>query len=160
MIRSARAEDASGIAGIYNHFVKETVVTFEETPVEAPRMAARISEVTRQFPWLVWEEGGPVLGYAYATRWKERTAYRFCVETTIYLAPEAIGRGIGTGLYRGLIEELRGRGIHSAIGGIALPNPASIALHEKVGFVPIGTFKEVGWKLGRWVDVGYWELIL
>src|SRR5690606_37743471 len=105
MIRSARAEDAAGIAGIYNHFVKETVVTFEETPVDAPRMAARISEVTRQFPWLVWEDGGSVLGYADASRWKERTAYRFCVETTIYLAPEAIGRGIGTGLYRGLIEE-------------------------------------------------------
>lgn len=160
LIRPARPEDAAGIAAIYNRHVEETVVTFEETPVGVPQMAGRIAEVTQQFPWLTYEENGAVLGYAYATRWKERSAYRFCVETTIYLAPEAIGRGIGTRLYRVLIDELRGRGIHSAIGGIALPNPASVALHEKVGFEPIGTFKEVGWKFGRWVDVGYWELIL
>jgi phosphinothricin acetyltransferase len=108
----------------------------------------------------VWEEDGAIAGYAYATEWKERSAYRFSVESTVYVAPGLAGRGIGTRLYEALLAELQRRKVHCVIGGISLPNDASVALHERLGFVKIGHFKEVGWKFDRWVDVGYWELVL
>ena len=159
-IRDVRASDAPRIAAIYNHYVRETVVTFEEQPVADAEMARRISETTASYPWLVWEEDGAVEAYAYASSWKRRSAYRFAAESTIYAAPEATGRGIGSQLYPALIARMRAVGLHCAIGGISLPNPASVALHEKLGFVPIGRFREVGCKRGRWVDGGYWELTL
>ena len=159
MIRACTAADAAAIAEVYNHYVHETVVTFEETPVSAAEMAQRISEVGARFPWLVWDDGA-VVGWAYATPWKTRSAYRFSVETTVYLATSHQGRGIGASLYRALIDELRARDVHSAVGGIALPNPASVALHEKLGFRKVAQFAEVGRKFDRWVDVGYWQLIL
>jgi phosphinothricin acetyltransferase len=160
MIRSCQPADAAQICANYNHFVRETVVTFEEVPVAEREMAQRIAEVSERFPWFVWEEHGSIAGYAYATPWRARSAYRFSVESTVYLSPPFAGRGIGTKLYQALIADLRDRGVHCAVGGIALPNPASIALHEKVGFSKVGQLREVGWKLGRWVDVGYWELLL
>ena len=127
----------------------------------ATEMAARITEVLGlELPWFVWEENGRVLGYAYAGKWKSRCAYRYSVESSIYLAKEATGRGLGTKLYVALIDALRAKGIHSIIGGIALPNPASVGVSEKLGFQKIGQFKEVGWKFEQWIDVGYWELIL
>ena len=160
MIRPVVAADAPRICDIYNHHVRETVVTFEEQPVTAEKMARRIGETTATYPWLVSELDDSMVGYAYASSWKRRSAYRFAVESTIYLAPEFFGRGFGSELYRALIAEMRSRSLHCAIGGIALPNPASIALHEKLGFGHIGQFREVGWKFGKWVDVGYWELLL
>jgi phosphinothricin acetyltransferase len=160
MIRACRANDAATIADIYNHYVRETVVTFEETPVAAAEMAQRIADVGARYPWLVWDDGGAVVGWAYATPWKTRSAYRFSVETTLYVAASHHGRGIGGALYRALIDDLRARNVHTAVGGIALPNPASVALHEKLGFSKIAHFAEVGRKLDRWVDVGYWQLIL
>lgn len=159
-VRDVRVSDAPRIAAIYNHYVRETVVTFEEQPVADAEMARRISETTASYPWLVWEEDGAVAAYAYASSWKRRSAYRFAAESTIYAAPDATGRGIGSQLYPALIARMRAAGLHCAIGGISLPNPASVALHEKLGFVPIGRFREVGFKQGRWVDVGYWELTL
>jgi L-amino acid N-acyltransferase YncA len=159
-IRPCRPSDAPRICTIYNHFVTDTVVTFEEQVVSDSEMAQRITSVTEQFPWLVCEKDDLVVGYAYANTWKTRSAYRFSVESTIYLAPEAFHRGIGTSLYQALLAALRASNIHSVIGGIALPNAASVALHEKLGFSKIGQFSEVGWKFGRWVDVGYWEHIL
>ena len=110
------------------------------------------------FPLLVYVEKDFVLGYAYATRWKARPAYKYSAESSIYLATEVQGRGIGTQLYKGLLNELKHLGIHTVIGGIALPNEASIALHEKLGFVKAAHFKEVGFKHSRWVDVAYWQL--
>jgi len=101
-----------------------------------------------------------VLGYAYASKWKSRCAYRYAVESSIYLAPDATGRGLGTRLYVALIDALRAKSVHTIIGGIALPNPASVALSEKLGFRKIGQFEQVGWKFEKWIDVGYWELIL
>ena len=160
MIRPATPEDAAQICEIYNHYVRETVVTFEESPVSAAEMSQRIGDITQRLPWLVWDEEGKILGYAYASPWKARAAYRHSVEASIYLPPHATGRGIGTGLYQALIEHVRKRGIHAVIGGAALPNPASVALHERLGFEKIGQFRQVGFKLGRWVDVGYWELLL
>jgi L-amino acid N-acyltransferase YncA len=159
-IRTGAPTDAASIADIYNHYVRATVITFEETPVPADNVARRIAEVGARYPWLVAEQEGAVVGWAYAGEWKARSAYRFSVETTVYVAAGQHRRGIGTALYEALLAELKARKLHSAVGIIALPNPASIALHESFGFKKIGHFAEVGWKFDRWVDVGYWQLIL
>lgn len=101
-----------------------------------------------------------LLGYCYASKWKGRCAYRYSVESTVYLSPDATGKGIGSKLYGTLLAELRQRQFHTVIGGIALPNPASVALHEKLGFEKVAQFRQVGNKFGRWIDVGYWQLLL
>jgi phosphinothricin acetyltransferase len=158
MIRSATAADADAIAEIYNYYVTETIVTFEEEPVDATEIARRIESVQRAgLPWLVAEQGGEVKGYAYATQWKERIGYRTSVETTVYLAKNATGRGLGSKLYAELFKLLEEKGLHSAIGGVALPNPGSVHLHEKFGMKKVAEFEEVGTKFGRWVNVGYWQ---
>jgi L-amino acid N-acyltransferase YncA len=161
VIRSATANDSEALARIYNYYVRETIVTFEEEEISSQQMAARIEDVAgAALPWLLAEDQGVIVGYASASKWKVRSAYRFSVETTIYLDPERFGKGIGTRLYRELLSLLRPRSIHSVIGGIALPNAASVALHESLGFAKVAHFKEVGFKFGRWVDVGYWQLTL
>lgn len=124
-------------------------------------MAGRILEVTDAgFPWLVAVLEGRVVGYAYATKWRARPAYRHLVETTIYLDQEVFGHGVGENLYRRLLDELRAGGLHTAIAGIAQPNPRSVALHERLGFCKVAHFSEVGHKLGHWVDVAYWQIDL
>jgi phosphinothricin acetyltransferase len=160
VIRPALPDDAPQICDIYNRYVGQTIITFEEETVSNAEMSRRIADTMVTFPWLVAERNGSIAGYAYATTWKSRSAYRFAVESAIYLKPDLTGQGIGHELYETLIGELRKRRLHSVIGGIALPNPASVALHEKLGFSKIGQFREVGWKLDTWVDVGYWELVL
>jgi L-amino acid N-acyltransferase YncA len=160
-LRSALAADAEVIARIYNYYIHHTVITFEEEAVSPLTMAARIAEVQNaSLPWLVAELDGTVVGYAYANKWKVRSAYRYSVETTIYLEHGREGIGIGKRLYSELISLLRSRGIHVAIGGAALPNEASVALHEKLGFERVATFRQVGFKHDRWVDVAYWQLVL
>jgi len=156
------ASDAEEIARIYNHYVLETIVTFEEEPVEAPEIARRIVEVAEsRLPWLVAERAGAIIGYAYATRWRPRRGYRFSSEVTVYVAPGECGRGVGTTLYVELLAALQAAGdVHAAMGGIALPNDASIALHEKFGFRKVAHFEHAGCKFGRWIDVGYWQRIL
>jgi L-amino acid N-acyltransferase YncA len=160
MIRDVQKNEEEAIRLIYNHYIRNSVITFEEEPVSLPEMQDRIETVTGEFPWLVFEENGRLLGYAYASKWKGRCAYRFTVESTVYISKESIGKGIGYQLYKALIDRITGLSFHSIIGGIALPNPASVALHEKLGFEKVAHFKEVGWKMGRWIDVGYWELII
>ena len=160
-IRAATAADADVVAAIYNHYVLGTVVTFEEAAVPSPLMAERVSAVLgRGLPWLVAVEDGRVTGYAHASAWNARSAYRHTVECTAYLAPEATGRGLGTTLYEELFQQLRRLSVHVVIGGIALPNPASIALHEKFGMVQVSLFREVGSKFGSWIDVGHWQMTL
>jgi phosphinothricin acetyltransferase len=157
-IRPVLPEDAAAVAAIYNHYVLQTVVTFEEQPVSGDEMSRRIADVqAASLPWIVAQSGGRVVGYAYASKWKARSAYRFAVETTVYLENGLGRRGVGTRLYETLFAQLKERGIHTAIGGIALPNDASIALHEKFGMQKVAHFKEVGFKFGRWVDVAYWQ---
>ena len=161
MLRSATLTDAAAIAAIYNHYVAHTIITFEEEAVTAVDMAAQITAtLDAGRPWLVSEEQGRVLGYSYASGWKSRCSCRFSLETTVYLDKDATGRGLGTKLYTALIGTLRQTKTHALIGGISLPNAASVALHEKLGFAKIGHFKQVGWKFGQWIDVGYWELML
>jgi phosphinothricin acetyltransferase len=161
VIRAATTADAGGIASIYNHYITDTIVTFEEVPVSADEMARRIAEVeTDQLPWLVAIESGRVVGYAYASKWKRRVGYRTSVETTVYLADGHGGKGIGSKLYTELFSIIEAKGFHSAIGGIALPNDASVALHEKFGMKRVALFREVGIKFGQWVDVGYWQRLM
>ena len=161
VVRPAAVIDVEAIRRIYNHYVLETVCTFEQQPVSPEKIAARIAEVTAaSLPWLVAEQEGSVIGYAYASKWKERSPYRFAVETTIYLAPGCLGKSIGTTLYRALLKQLKDMRLHTAIGGVALPNAASVALHEKLGFRKVAQFAEVGFKFDTWIDVGYWQFAL
>ncbi len=160
-VRAVTPADAGAVAAIYNHYVLQTVVTFEEEPVTSDEMSRRIDEVrAASLPWFVAEHAGAIAGYAYASRWRARSAYRFSSEVTVYLAPEQGRRGIGSALYAELLSALRGSGLHAAIGGIALPNDASVALHEKFGFKKVAHFEQTGFKFNRWIDVGYWQLIL
>lgn len=161
ILRDATATDAGRLAEIYNHYIRHTIVTFEEQPVSAADMAARVAETAQAgLPWLVAADAGQVLGFAYASKWKGRCAYRHTVESTVYLDPEATGRGWGTRLYAALLPRLREQGIRVVIGGIALPNPGSIALHERFGMHKVAHFEQVGFKFGRWIDVGYWQVAL
>lgn len=160
-LRPASAADAATLAALYGHYALNTIITFEVEPPSPEEMARRIQEVQDLgLPWLVLEEQGQLLGYAYAARWKARWAYRFSAETTVYLAPGQERRAYGRLLMEALLRELRLRGMHTALAGIALPNPGSVGLHEALGFVPVAAYKELGWKFGRWIDVGYWQLML
>lgn len=158
LVRRAGPADAGAIADIYNHYVRDTVVTFEEEPVAASVIAGRMGDGS--LPWFVAEVDGTIVGYAYASKWVGRCAYRYSVETTVYLRHGLQRRGLGTALYASLLPRLREMGMHAAIAGISLPNPGSVGLHEKLGFTPVGAFRQVGFKQDRWIDVGYWQLML
>ncbi|STR23394.1 Phosphinothricin N-acetyltransferase [Janthinobacterium lividum] len=160
MIRLATTADAAAIATIYNHYVSSSTITFEEQVVGSDEMAQRIASVGAQLPWYVFERDGGILGYAYATPWRARSAYRFSVESTVYVAHACVGQGVGRQLYSVLIDDLRQLQLQVVIGGIAQPNDASVALHERLGFEQVAMFKRVGRKFDRWIDVGYWELQL
>jgi phosphinothricin acetyltransferase len=156
LIRNVAAADVADITEIYNHYIRETTVTFEEESLSDEEMAVRIHHISLQYPYIVFEESGRVVGYAYATRWKERSAYRNSAETTVYVHKDSVGRGIGKQLYHQLIELCKQTNLHYLIGGITMPNDASVKLHESLGFKYVGTFKEVGYKFEKWLDVGYW----
>jgi len=160
LIRRATPDDAVAIAAIYNHHVVNTVVTFEEIPVDEAAMRSRIADIEASHAWFVATVDGRIGGYAYASAWRARSAYRRSVETTVYVDGDRMRRGLGRALYDALLPELAQRGFHCAMGGIALPNAASVALHERTGFAKVAHFREVGWKLGRWIDVGYWQRLL
>ena len=160
MIRSVEPGDASAICSIYNYYIHETTVTFEEAPVSINEMERRIREISAAYPWFVYVDDNAVIGYAYLSRWKERSAYRFSAEITAYIKQGHEKKGIGTELYTRLLEAAQKAGIHAVIAGITLPNENSIALQEKFGFKKIAHLNEVGYKQGKWLDVGYWELIL
>ena len=157
-IRAARLEDAAKICSIYNNYILTTCISFEEAAVSEEEMRRRIEEVLSYAIWLVVENELGVVGYAYATHWRPRSAYRFSMESTVYLAAGVTGQGLGSQLYKRLIEQVRERGVHSLVGGIALPNAASVKLHEKLGFKKVAQFEQIGWKFDRWIDVGYWQL--
>lgn len=161
MILPVKRQDAQAIVDIYNHYVENTVITFEENIITVNEMVERIEAVTDlNLPWLVIKENNILLGYAYATPWKVRSAYRYSVEATVYLTPKAQGKGLGTQLYKALFSELKQKSIHSVLGGITLPNPASIALHEKLGMTKVAHFHQIGRKFEQWLDTGYWQLTL
>jgi len=159
MIREATENDAEAIVEIYNYYIRNTVVTFEETEVDATDFIARINKVQNSgYSWIVAIDNEQVVGYAYSSKWNERTAYRNTAEVSVYLSHTAISKGWGTKLYEALFTGLRNKDIHVVIGGITLPNPASVALHEKFGMEKVAHFKEVGFKFNTWLDVGYWQV--
>jgi len=161
VIRPATIDDANELANIYNYYVQNTVVTFEEDNATQSEMESRIQKNIRDgLPWLVIEKNGKIAGYTYATKWNERAAYRHTVEVTIYLSNNAVSKGLGSRLYERLFSQLRGKSLHIAIGGITLPNTASVAIHEKFGMKKVAHFEAVGYKFGQWLDVGYWQMAL
>lgn len=158
-IRIATPDDAAAVAAIYDPIVRDTTISFEtEVPGEA-EMRARIEKTLAVLPWLVAEDSaGAVCGYAYASKHRERAAYQWSVDVTVYVHPNQRGRGVGRMLYGQLMPLLRELGYCQAFAGIALPNSASVGLHEAVGFRPIGVYSQVGFKHGAWRDVGWWQM--
>jgi L-amino acid N-acyltransferase YncA len=157
-IRPVTPEDAAQVADLYNYYIRNTHHTFETEPIGAEEMARRIEDVTGDFPFLVAEEEGKIHGYAYAAQFRLRMEFEFTAEVLIYVANDAKQKGIGTALYSQLFDMLAETDIHALVAGISFPNDASIRFHEKLGFEKVAHFREVGYKLGRWVDVGFWEL--
>jgi phosphinothricin acetyltransferase len=151
--------DGAACAAIYAPSVEATPISFELVPPDAAEFGARIAKYSKRHQFLVAEEAGEVIGYAYACQWAERPAYRWSVETSIYIDGAHQGKGIGRVLYAELFDRLRAQRFRIAVAGITLPNPASIRLHESLGFEPIGALRDIGWKDG-WHDVGYWQLYL
>ncbi len=160
MLRPAAADDFDAIAAITAPYVETTAIHFAYEPPTAAELRGQWGGPDGRFPWRVAEDDGTVVGYAKAGEWRSRAAYQWTAEVGFYLAPDRRGRGVGTVLLAGLIDALIARGFRSAIGGVTLPNPASVALMERAGFTPIGRFAAVGWKLDAWHDVGFWQRIL
>ena len=165
MIRFASPDDAAAICSIYNYYVENTTVSFEEVPVRTAEMEERIRKIGSKYPYLVWQEtdsanAGDINGYAYVNTWRERSAYRYSAETSIYLRDGFQRKGIGNKLMEKLLEEVRKTEIHTLVAGITLPNDGSVGLHEKFGFKRTACFSEIGRKFGKWIDVCYWQLIL
>lgn len=168
-MHDALSADGAALATIYNQYIRDTVITFEIDEVSGRDMAARVAKIRKAgLPWLVAKDNDTVLGYAYAGSFRERAAYDHTLETSIYLDPDTRARGVGTALFAELLARLGDlttddsihAPVHALLGVIALPNDASVALHERFGMRHVGTTKQVGWKFDRWIDVGYWQLEL
>lgn len=160
-IRPARGEDAAQLAALYNWYIEHSIVTFETAPVDAAEMRDRVSRCDDTTPWFVAvDANNAVMGYAYATHWKARAAYSDAREVTVYLREGLAGQGLGGQLYSALFSYLQQTPIHLLIAGIAQPNEGSVRLHEKFGFQHVGLFSEIGFKFGRRIDIGYWQLKL
>ena len=159
-VRPCTADDIPAVCAISNHYIEHTVITFEEIPLTVAQMRERINTYMQLYPWLVCEDAGDIVGYAYASKWKERSAYKHTAEVTVYLKHTATHKGYGSALYAELIEQLKAKGCHVLLGCIAIPNEASAKLHERFGFTKTAHFAEVGRKFERWLDVGYWQKLL
>ncbi len=158
-IREIKLEDADQIADLYNYYIRNTHHTFETEPVLGHAMVPRIKSISENYPFLVAEDESTILGYCYATQFKLRDAYKYAAEVSIYVRNDSKQRGVGSRLYAELFGKLEDTDIHALIAGISLPNEASVKFHEKLGFEKVAHFREVGYKLGRWIDVGYWEML-
>ena len=160
IIRLATLDDAKYVRDIYGPYIEESVVSFEQIVPSVEEMRGRMAAVCEKYPWLIAEVDGRVAGYAYGGRHAERAAYRWAADVTVYLDPAYHRRGIGRRLYSVLFDLLRLQGYRRAFGGISLPNEASVGLHESMGFTRVGVYHDVGYKMGRWIDVGWWEMPL
>lgn len=156
-IREYRAGDEIALCDIYNYYIANTVVTFEEVLLTEAQLKQRIDSNRQSHPWYVCELDDEVIGYSYASKFHQRSAYRYTAEASVYVKNGLSRRGVGRALYGMLLPELEKRGFHSVMGSIALPHEASVALHESFGFAKVAHFAEVGRKFDRWIDVGYWQ---
>ncbi len=156
-VRCARPQDAEGVLAIYAPIVRETAISFELESPTIEQMRGRIETTLAKLPWLVCESDAGIIGYAYASKHRERAAYQWSVDVSVYVAEQARGKGLGRRLYTPLLGILEDLGYYSALAGIALPNPASVGLHEAMGFKPIGVYRNIGYKMGAWRDVGWWQ---
>lgn len=159
-LRVARPEDAAGVLAIYGPCCESSAISFELVAPSVEQMAERIENISATYPWLICDLDGDVAGYVYACQHRERAAYRWAVDVAVYVAESCRRRGVGQALYQTLFSILRRQGFYKAFAGITLPNPASVGLHEAVGFRPIAVYRGVGYKLGQWLDVGWWHLDL
>jgi L-amino acid N-acyltransferase YncA len=160
MIRKVKESDTKPISDIYNYYIENTTFTFEQTPLSLNEMEARIKKISESFPYLVREDEGEVTGYAYANTWKERSSYNKTAEISLYLKNGTQGKGRGKELLKSLLDELYNNQFHLLIAGIVQPNDVSVKTFEHFGFKKVGQFTEVGFKMNKWLDVGYWELLL
>ncbi len=159
-LRLANEDDASAVQAIYAPYVRDTAISFETEPPPVEEMRRRMRNALEQAPWLVCERAGEVIGYAYAGRFHARAAYQWAVEVTVYVHPASHRSGVGRVLYTALLDALRLQGFRAAVGIIALPNPASVGLHERLGFRRVALLPAIGFKHDRWHDVGWWRLEL
>ncbi len=157
IVRCATTADADGIRAIYAPVVLETPISFELEPPTVDEMRGRIEKTLPHFPWLVCESDGNVEGYAYASRHRERAAYQWSADVSVYVAADARRKGVGRRLYTPLLGMLADMNYYTALAGVVLPNPGSVGLHEAMGFKPIGVYRNIGYKLGAWHDVGWWQ---
>jgi L-amino acid N-acyltransferase YncA len=160
IIRDCEEADINSVTQIYNHYIKYTSITFEEVEINPTEMAVRIKNIQSLFPFLICEDKGGIVGYAYASKWKDRSAYRHTAEVTIYLHPDHLGKKFGQQLYAELFNQLQQKNFHVLLACIATPNYASVGLHEKFGFKQVAHFEGVGFKFNEWLDVGYWSKTL
>ncbi len=158
-IRKVEAADAAQIADVYNYYILNTHHTFETEALTVAEMENRIVETSEEYPYLIAEFDGVIQGYIFAAQFKLRQAYKHSVEVSIYVRNQAKQKGIGSELYEQFLEELAETDVHALMAGISLPNDASVRFHEKLGYEKVAHFREVGYKLGRWVDVGFWEML-
>ena len=160
MIRAVNIKDAKQLVEIYNHYVLNSIITFDEIPSTITDFIEKIKSIYKKFPFLVYEEDNEILGYAYANVWRFKPAYKHTAEITVYVKHNVHGKQIGTQLYAELLKQLKQQNFHVVIGGLTLPNEASVKLHEKFGFQQVAHFKQVGFKFNTWLDVGFWQLLL
>ena len=160
LIRLATADDADPVQGIYAPIVRDTVISFEVDPPSVAEMRQRILDTLAHWPWLVCEHDGDVIGYAYAGTHRVRAAYQWSVDVSVYIHEQARRCGVGRALYTALFRILLLQGVYNVQAGITLPNAASVGLHEALGFEPVGVYRKIGFKLGGWHDVGWWQLVL
>ena len=156
MIRPVQLKDASALANLYNYYVINTTITFEEAPINKEEMGNRIQNHSHEHHWMVVDLDNKIVGFAFANSWKNRSAYRFTKEISVYIAPDHQRNGWGKQLYTKLLKILQKEGIHTVLAGITIPNESSIRFHESMGFEKVAHFKETGFKK-KWLDVGYWE---
>lgn len=160
MIRSLNVNDAEELLDIYNYYVLNSIVTFDDEALSLDTFKDKITRINVDYPFIVFEENNEILGYAYGSKWRPKPAYKHTVESTVYVKHDVLGKQIGSKLYTELLTQLKEQNYHIVLGGLTLPNDASVKLHEKFGFKQVAHYKEVGLKFDKWLDVGFWQLTL